>query len=109
MKPSVHLSLSRAEHSWQPSALTRVHQEEHGVMRVKKVLQNLDIPLRLLFRTWRNRMTWHWNRERHTFSVLMRSTLAPFPERPKTKRRVGAYSPGKYLPQPRRGRLGFGL
>ena len=77
-------------------------------MRVKKVLQNLDIPLRLLFRTWWNRMTWHWNRERHTFSVLIRSTLERFPERTK-KRQVDTYYSGKYLPQSRSGRLGFGL
>ena len=39
-------------------------------MRVKKLLQNLDIPLRLLLRTRRDWMAWHWNRERHTLGVL---------------------------------------
>jgi hypothetical protein len=74
-------------------------------MRIKQVLQNLDVLLRLFLRTWWDRMAWHWYRERKTLGVLKVSLV-------RLQKRQAGYSThcsGKYLLQPRGGSLGFGL
>lgn len=60
-KRCARLALRRAEHSWEPAAFTRVHQEKDGVMGVKEILKGRDVRLGLILGAWWDRMTWHRN------------------------------------------------
>lgn len=74
-----YLALRRAEHRWQPSRFSRVHQQEDGIMGSDKILELLDICLCLGFGSWRDRMAGHGDHEAVRLGILSRSATLSLP------------------------------
>jgi len=67
------LALRRPKHRRKPTAFTRVHQEKDGVVRIKQILNGIDIRLGLLLRAWRDGMTRHRDGQRYSLGILKAS------------------------------------